>query len=335
MIDNSNLKTISTYIKYEKYLNKIEALHKKLKSPVKSSDRKKRTKILLRIRNKGKKILLNANERIPKKMISKVESIVKKSDKLKRENCILQGVGPFYVIKPGDLSIFKERSENNIIELRKYYGVHRKSYYDDALSVSMAFTLPGLFQKFHSHERMNELTMVLSGNIIAKGKTSTGLKTLSVYPGDVFMAKPYTIHTLINKNSYMGLNATVKVPIGYGDRKEFKKIPKANNGYINVMRLKKKKERWGYIKCFTWKEKSFKYRVDFISINPLSSLESMSDKDLFIFNITGSLTISVNGNSRKVSKGSLIYIRKNFKYVINNFSKKNEANLYSVCDLKS
>ena len=65
-------------------------------------------------RNKGEKILLNVDERIPKKLISKVESIVKKSDKLKRENCILQGSGLFYVIKPGELSIFKERSENNI-----------------------------------------------------------------------------------------------------------------------------------------------------------------------------------------------------------------------------
>jgi len=335
MIDNSNLKTISTYMKYEKYLNKVEALHKKLKSAVNPNDRKKRVKILLMIRNKGEKILLNANERIPKKLISNVESILKKSDKLKRENCILQGTGPFYVIKPGELSMFKERSENNIIELRKYYGVHRKKYYDDALSVSMAFTLPGLIQKFHSHEGMNELTMVLSGSILAKGKTSSGLKTLSVYPGDIFMAKPYTIHTLINKNSLMGLNATVKVPIGYQDRKEFTKMPASSNGSIKVLRLKKKKTSWGYIKRFTWNEKSYKYRLEFISINPLSSLESISDTDIFIFDINGSLKTTVNGNSKKVTKGSLIYIRKNSKYKVSNFSKKNEANLYSVCDLKS
>ena len=46
MTDNSNLKTISNYVKYEKYLNKIEALHKKLKSAVNPNDREKRVKIL-------------------------------------------------------------------------------------------------------------------------------------------------------------------------------------------------------------------------------------------------------------------------------------------------
>ena len=332
MVFTNLIKGIEDYIKEDKILKKIEKIQQNLKLPIEFEGRKKRVQELLKIRDKGKKILqkIGSENKVSKNIVGKIKKIIGKSDHLKRENCLLQVSDVVDVLKSNELCIFKEKSRNNLIETRKYFGFHKNLYYDDDICVSMAVTRPKIIQNYHSHLGMHEYTMVLSGSMHVKGKSDDGVKTLKAGEGDVIVTTPYTVHTLLNKSNKISLNATVKIPIGFSDRKEFDVIPKNVHGSIKVLKLKTIKKSWGEIKSFKRKDNGYFYKIDLLSIKPSKTIKSLIKNDSCIFVINGNVKIIYLSKEKVARKNNLIFISKNIKNKIKNLSKKNMVKLYRV-----
>ena len=334
MISKQFLEKIKGYLKKSKELKKIGNKQKSLKPPVKFKQRNARIKRLLQIHAEGKQILkkLSKKSNLPKGLINRVKSIVQKVDHLKRENCLLQISGPLGVLKAHELCIFKERSRNNMIEVRKYFGLHKNVFYDDDISVAMAYTGPKLLQNYHTHGHLNEFTMVLSGNIMIKGKIGNKLKILHAEEGDITFAKRLTIHTLQNSTAKNALNATVKLPIGFLDRSNVDTLPKKHEGEIKVIKLKKEKEKWGESKHKTIKENEFTYKISLLTLNPAKSLKSVNRNDTAIYVLQGNVEVTGRKTKKRAKKNYLIFTQENC--IIKNLSKKNTARLYCVTHLK-
>lgn len=332
MTKNNLTKDIKYYVKEYSTVKKIEKMQQNLKLPVKFEERRKRVQELLKIRDKGNKILqiIGNENKVSKNIINIIKKIIEKSDHLKRENCLLQVSDVVDVLKPNELCIFKEKSRNNLIETRIYFGLHKNLYYDDDICVSMAVTRQKIIQNYHSHLRMHEYTVVLSGGMHVKGKSDHGVKTLKADEGDLIVTTPYTVHTLFNKNNKISLNATVKTPYGFIDRKNFDVIPKNSHGSIKVLKLKTIKKSWGKIKSFKRKDNGYFYKVDLLSIKPSKTIKSLIKNDSCIFVIDGNVKIIYLSKEKVARKNSLIFISKNIKYKLKNLSKKNMVKLYRV-----
>jgi len=335
MVLNNLTKDIEDYIRKDKAIKKIEKIQKNLKIPVKFKERMKRVKELLKIRDDGRNILqkISNENKVYKNIIDKIKKMIEKSDHLKRENCLLQVSGVVDVLKPNELCIFKEKSKNNMMEIRKYFGLHKNLYYDDGLSVSMAVTLPKLIQNYHSHLEMYEYTTVLTGTIYAKWKGNKGIESISAKQGDTLFIKPYTIHTILNKSNKIGLNATVKIPIGFKDRKNFDSIPANANGVVKLLKCRTIKKNRCEVKSFRRKENGYSYQIDFINVNPLQSIESYTKNDTCIYVINGNVEIEFEGKIKIARKDYVIFINKRTRYKINSLSKDKVINLYSVREL--
>jgi len=329
------MKEIETYLKSYKTIQRIERIQKNLRLPTKFESRKQRVDTLLELRDKGRKILekIKKEKILSKNVINKIEKIIKKADHLKRENCLLQVSDVIDVLKSNELSIFKEKSRNNIYEVRKYFALHKNLYYDNGLCVAMAVTKPKIIQNYHSHSGMLECTMILSGTIYAKGKINNIIKMFKAKEGDIIVIDPYTIHTLLNKTNKIGLNATVKIPLGFSDRKNFDEIPKNAYGNIKILKPKTIKKKWGEIKFLKKTEKGYSHKIDFLTIKPSNSLTSLSSNDTYIYVIKGNIEIMCDGKEKNASKDNLVFIEKKIRHKIKNLSNKNAVNLYRVREL--
>jgi len=334
MISKQFLEKIKAYLKKSKELGKISNIQKNLKPPVQFKQRNARVKRLLQIRNEGERILekLSKENNQRKRIINRVEIIIKKANHLKRENCLLQISGHLGVLKSHELCIFKETSRNNMVEIRKYFGLHKNLYYDNGLSVAMAHTQPKLLQNYHSHKHMNEYTTILSGSITIKAKIGKHLKILKADEGDIIFAERYTVHTLQNNSTKSTLNATVKLPIGFQDRIGIDQLPENQKGEIKVIKLKRKKEKWGESKRETIKENGFTYKISFLTISPTKSLKWADKKATTLYVIQGNIEARGSKSKKKAKKNCLIFTQENC--VIKNLSKKTSAKLYVITQLK-
>lgn len=335
MVTNKLEKEIENYLREYRTLKKIEKIQKNLKLPVKLEERKKRIQKVLSTRNKGKKILekIENKIKIPKAILRKIKKIVEKADHIKRENCLLQVSGAVGVLKPNELCIFKEKSRNNLMEIRKYFALHKTLYYDDGLSVSMAVTSPKLIQNYHSHLKMCEYTTILSGTIYVKAKTSKRIKVIKAKKSDTVIIRPYTIHTLINRTNKIGLNITVKIPVGFSDRKHFDEIPEKAIGDIKLLKARTIKREWGKEKSFKSKSNGYTYKADFLSIKPLGTMVSQMKNDSCIYVINGNVKIEYAEKEKIARKDNLIFVARNTKHKIKNLSREKTIDLYRVEEL--
>lgn len=335
MVNTNTTDDIKDFLNEYKTVKRIEKIQRNIKLPVRFMERKKRVQELLKIKKKGEKILqkITNGNKISKNIVGKIQKIIEKSDHQKRENCMLQVNDVVGILKPNELCIFREKSRNDIIEIRKYFGLNKNLYYDEGLSVSMAVTLPKLIQNYHSHLEMQECTSVLTGKLCAKWKSNEGIKTINAKQGDSLVIKPYTIHTILNKCHKIGLNATVKIPIGFSDRKNYENLPKNANGDIKLLKTKIVKRSWGKIKSFKRKVNSHTYKVDFLYINPSDSVTFLLKNDSYTYVAEESAIIEFNGNKKIARANNLIFVSKKLKHKIKNRSGVKTLNLYRVREL--
>lgn len=325
---------IESYLKYSKVLDEISNKQKSLKPPVKFQHRIKRVKKLLQIKEKGNKILekLSKEKNVPNGIIDTIKAMVQKADHMKRENCLLQISGPVGVLKSHELSIFREKSRNGMLEIRKYFCLHKNLFYDDGICIAMAFTKPKTLQNYHSHTHMNEYTTILSGSILIKAKIGKTLKTLKASEGDIIFVKRHTVHTLKNNSSKDAINVTVKPPVGFTDRISVDKIPKKHKGEIQIIRPKTIKKEWGKLRSKVIKGCGVTYNIFIMSINPSMSLELSDRRDTIIYVIQGSVDVLHKKNKKIAKKGYVIFVQK--RCIIKNLSKKIVAKLYCVKEIK-
>jgi len=323
---------IEKCLRYNKILAEIEHVQKNLKPPVDVEERAGRVRILLEIRDNCRSLL----KEIPKteSAIKEIGEIIERADHLKRENCLLKisDSEPFGVLAPDELCTFKEKSRNNLIEIRRYYGLHKTTYYDDGLCVSMALTKPKLVQNYHSHSRMDEYTMVLSGSILIKARIGEELETLKADEGDIIYSKKDTIHTLFNKTKKTSLNATVKIPMGFKDRKHIDAIPKKGRGEIKVLKLKPTPKPWGILKSQAVRLNGYGYRVDYMSLNPLADITLLKADETTIYIIEGEIHLQTAGLPTASGRDALVFITKERETIIKNTSEETTAKLYVVSE---
>lgn len=333
MVSKLLLRKIKTYLKKSKLLEEINHEQKSLKPPVSFRQRKNRVDKLQQIKDEGNQILekIFKEKNVPKRLINGIKSMIAKTYYMKRENCLLLFSGPLGVLKPKELCIFREKSRNNIIEVRKYFGLHKNLFYDDGLSVAMAYTRPKLLQNYHTHGHMNEYTTVLSGSIIIKAKIGKRLKTLKANEGDIIFAERYTVHTLQNNSTKNSLNVTVKLPIGFHDRTGIDQLPENQKGKIKIIKLKRKKEKWGESKHETIKENGFAYKITFLTISPTKSLKLVNKKNTVLYVIRGNIEVTGSQTKKRAKKNYLIFTQEDC--IIKNLSKKTTAKVYYLIQL--
>ena len=333
---------IEEYLENNETTQEIWNTQKNLRPPVGVEERNRRVGILLKIRDEGRVLRDEVSRNktafgIPESAVKKINELIERADHLKRENCLLKIADhePFSVLKPDELCIFTERSRNNLIEVRKYYGLHKNLFYDDGPCVSMAVTPPKLVQNYHSHTSMDEYTMMLSGSILIKARIGEKLETLKAEEGDILYAKKDTVHTLFNKTKKYAFNATVKVPVGFMDRKHIETIPRKGEGEINVLKLKPTQKPWGTLKSRTIKECGYEYQIDYMSVNPLAGLTSPGDRDTTIYVIDGEIHLQSAGKTAVAGRDHLVFITKGTETTIKNASEKSTARLYIASEIKN
>ncbi|HIE34021.1 MAG TPA: hypothetical protein EYP86_02645 [Candidatus Altiarchaeales archaeon] len=339
MTSRSLIAKINRYLKNYRVLDRIEDIQRRLKPPVDPREQKIRVRKLLRIRDKGRKILneISRNKSIPDDLVNRVNEIIDRADHLKRENCLLQipDFEPVGIIKPDDLCIFEEISRNNMVEIRKYYSLHKNLYYDEGLCISMAFTQSKLLQNYHSHLSFNEHTLVLDGNILLKARIGTDLIRLRADVGDMIFVRRGTVHTLINKTNRKSLNATVKVPMAFSDRVHIDNIPTSTEGSVRIIRLKAIERNWGRLKHRIIREKGYRYNVGLMFIDPLKSLSILNDGNTTLYVVNGRIQMRHNGKQEIVSYDNLVFVKGGNAVEIKNTSEKQVARLYVVTDLNN
>lgn len=338
----SLLARIEEYLENNETIQEIWNTQKNLRPPVGVEERNERVHMLLKIRDNGRLLRdeVSGNKsasKIPESAVKKIYEIIDRADHLKRENCLLKIADsePFAVLKPDELCIFTEKSRNNLIEVRKYYGLHKNLFYDDGPCVSMAVTLPKLVQNYHNHTTMDEYTIVLSGSILVKARIGEKLETLKAEEGDIIYVKKDTVHTLFNKTKKNALNATVKVPVGFMDRRHIEVIPRIGEGEINVLKLKPTQKPWGALKSKTIEECGYEYQIDYMSVDPLAGLTSPGDRDTTIYVIDGEIHLQSAGKTAVAGRDHLVFITKDTKTIIKNASEKSTANLYVTSETKN
>ena len=342
MTSGSLLARIEEYLENNETIQEIGNIQKNLRPPVGVEERNERVRMLLEIRDNGRLLRdeVSGNKSasgIPESVVKKINEIIERADHLKRENCLLMIADhePFSVLKPDELCIFTEKSRNNLVEVRKYYGMHKNLFYDDGPCVSMAVTRPKLVQNYHSHTSMDEYTIVLLGSILVKARIGEKLETLKAEESDIIYVKKDTVHTLFNKTRKNALNATVKVPVGFMDRKHIETIPRKGEGEINVLKLKPTQKPWGALKSKTIKECGYEYQVDYMSVDPLAGLTSPGDRDTTIYVIDGEIHLQSAGKTAVAGRDHLIFITKGTETTIKNVSEKSTADLYVTSETKN
>lgn len=255
---------------------------------------------------------------LSKKRKSFLKRLAFKSDKVLRENIVMQSVPPLDVINFKNVPIRYSYSSFGRREQRWGYGLHLKPFNEEGDSITIANMPKSYTQSIHNH-KVSEYCLSVDSK--TEGIYFPGGKREKIYTtkkSQILHFSATTPHTLRNPLNKSSRNITFKHSSALTDWRPISKL----NGIKTIRaRILKgdiyKINDFETHKEFKIKDSYYNYKIEIIRLKKGALYKNKHPFDQFIFIMNGRLTVSHKSILKSCKKNDFIVIDKNTEYVIN------------------